>query len=82
MAANVVVRQVGDLTLEIDRNACSAFEACVGEAPEVFRLGDDDVITFADSAAQGRRQQILAAVSACPVAALCAKDASGKVIAP
>jgi ferredoxin len=82
MSANIVTRKIGDLSIEIDRNSCSAFKACIEEAPQSFAIGHDEVVTFTDRPELSTREQVLKAVGACPVAALTAKDASGKVVAP
>jgi ferredoxin len=82
VAANLVTRKIGDLMVEIDRNSCSAFKACIDEAPAIFAMGPDDVVTFADVRGTASREEVLAACGACPVAALTARDLSGKVLAP
>jgi ferredoxin len=82
MASHLVIRKIGDLSIEIDRNSCSAFKACIEEAPASFRIGADEVVTFTDAPELSPREQVLRAVAACPVAALTARDAAGKVVAP
>jgi ferredoxin len=78
----LITRRIGDLMVEIDRNSCAAFKACLEEAPAAFKMGDDEVVTFGDAPDTATREQVLAACGACPVAALTAKDLSGKVLAP
>ncbi len=82
MTQGHVTRVVGELTVTIDRGHCSAFKSCIDEAPSAFVMGDDDVVAFTATPETSSREQILAACRACPVAALTARDASGKQLAP
>ncbi len=79
--SDIVERKIGDLTVQIDRQACSALEACVREAPEVFCMGADNIITFT-AEPRGSREQIVEACRACPVSALTALDKDGSRLAP
>jgi len=52
--------------LQIDRALCTGYAECVGIAPEVFALGDDNVcIVFDPEAASD--ETLLDAARACPV---------------
>lgn len=55
--------------IRIDRSLCSGYAECVGLAPEVFMLGDDNVCVVID--AEGSDDEsILDAARACPVDAI------------
>jgi ferredoxin len=55
--------------IKIDRRLCSGYAECVGIAPEVFQLGDDNVSVVVD--AEGDIDEIvLDAARACPVDAI------------
>jgi ferredoxin len=69
-------RKIEDLTIRIDREACSALEACIREAPGVFRMGDDNVVTFTEHP-EGTRERVIEACRACPVSALTVLDKDG-----
>ncbi len=45
--SDVVERTVGDLTVRVDRTLCVGFGDCVQEAPEAFRLDEEDVVVGA-----------------------------------
>jgi ferredoxin len=80
--SDIAERKVGDLTVQIDRLACSALEACIREAPEVFCMGADNIVTFADTPDRAPRERVLEACRACPVAALSAIDEQGQRLVP
>ena len=55
--------------IKIDRSACTGYAECVGIAPEVFRLGDDNVSVVLDP--EGTDDEaVLDAARACPVDAI------------
>ena len=55
----------------VDRDACESNGLCVGLVPEVFRLGDDDVLQLLnENPPESLRAQLDLAVRACPKAAL------------
>ena len=55
--------------IKIDRSVCTGYAECVGLAPEVFRLGDDNVSIVVDP--EGTDDEaILDAARACPVDAI------------
>ncbi len=60
-------------TIRIDRTLCSGYAECVGIAPEVFRLGKDNISIVVDpEAADG--ETILDAARGCPVDAITVLD--------
>ena len=55
--------------ITIDRRMCIGYADCVGIAPEVFRLGDDNVVVVMDP--EGADDEtVLDAARACPVDAI------------
>ena len=59
--------------IRIDRSLCTGYAECVGIAPEVFKLGDDNisVVTDVESADD---ETVLDAARACPVDAITVID--------
>ncbi len=55
--------------IRIDRTLCSGYGECVGIAPEVFQLGDDNVSIVVDPEGADD-EMILDAARACPVDAI------------
>jgi len=55
--------------IKIDRILCTGYAKCVGLAPEVFRLGDDNVPVVIDPEGTDD-DMILDAARACPVDAI------------
>jgi ferredoxin len=59
--------------IKIDRRLCSGYAECVGIAPEVFRLGDDNISVVVDP--EGADDEtVLDAARACPVDAITVID--------
>jgi ferredoxin len=59
--------------ITIDRSVCTGYAECVGIAPEVFHLGDDNVSIVVDP--EGTDDEaILDAARACPVDAITLVD--------
>ena len=59
--------------IKIDRSVCTGYAECVGIAPEVFLLGDDNVSIVVDP--EGADDEaILDAARACPVDAITLVD--------
>ena len=59
--------------LEIDRSLCSGYAECMGIAPEVFALGDDNICFILDPEAADD-ETVLDAARACPVDAITVID--------
>jgi ferredoxin len=61
--------------LRVDRDLCEGYGNCVFQAPDVFDLGDDNVVTLLkDDIDESGRVRIEEAVESCPVAALRLED--------
>jgi ferredoxin len=59
------------MTVGVDLKACEANAVCVGIAPEVFDLGDDDVLHIVQPDPPPElRERVRRAVEACPKRAL------------
>jgi ferredoxin len=59
--------------IKIDRSPCTGYAECVGIAPEVFRLGSDNISVVTD--AEGADDEmVLDAARACPVDAITVID--------
>jgi ferredoxin len=68
--------------IEIDRDACIGDSVCCDEAPNTFKMGDDDIATVADAAGDPD-DKVLEAAKACPVDAIILYDAkTGEKIWP
>ena len=52
--------------VHVDRNLCEGHALCVELAPDVFDVGPDDQATCVDSPPDALRDQVDAAVAACP----------------
>jgi ferredoxin len=75
-------RQIGDLTIQIDRDTCIGSGNCTKVAPEVLDIDDEMVATFRDDAGEIDRERLLEAMRVCPVYALKAINQQGETEAP
>jgi len=59
-----------------DPNRCEGQAVCVGLAPKVFEIGDDDEVVrvIVDEVPEELQKRALKAVEKCPMAALKAED--------
>ena len=80
--SDVVERQVGGLTVRIDRLLCVGFGDCIDDAPEAFELDGEGVAAFRDGVVGTEREQLVRACGACPVDALTVLDEDGRQLAP
>jgi ferredoxin len=58
----------------VDMNLCQSHGECVFAAPDVFDLGDDDVLTWKEEVDESRRAEVEQAVQVCPMAAIRIED--------
>jgi len=59
------------MRVEVDRDLCESNAVCVGIAPDIFDLGDDDLAhVLVDEVPQGRTDEVREAVGLCPKIAL------------
>jgi ferredoxin len=66
--------------IKIDRTLCTGYAECVGIAPEVFQLGEDNITTVVDL--DGADETVLDAARACPVDAITLIDEFEDVVWP
>ncbi|MEX0600220.1 MAG: ferredoxin [Rhodothermales bacterium] len=79
---DIEARGVSGLTVRVERPVCIGSENCVSLAPEVFVLGDDQVVTFVDDVQDIDRERLLEACRICPVDALVVTGPDGEQIVP
>jgi ferredoxin len=59
------------MRVEVDRDLCESNAVCVGIAPDIFDLGDDDLArVLVDEVPQGREDEVREAIGLCPKIAL------------
>ena len=54
----------------VDMNLCQSHGECVFAAPDVFELGDDDVLRWEEEVDESQRAEVEEAVNVCPMAAI------------
>ena len=63
------------MRVEVDRDLCESNAVCVGVAPDVFELGDDDLArTLVEEVPPDREDAAREAVALCPKVALTLHD--------
>ena len=58
----------------VDMNLCQSHGECVLVAPEVFELGDDDVLRWKEDVGEELREKMEEAVERCPMMAISLED--------
>ena len=58
------------IKVHVDMNLCQSHGECVLAAPDVFELGDDDVLVWQEEVPDDRRAEIELAVNVCPMMAI------------
>ena len=59
------------MRVEVDRDLCESNAVCVGIAPDIFDLGDDDLArVLVDEVPPDRADEVREAVGLCPKVAL------------
>ena len=58
----------------VDMNLCQSHGECVLAAPDVFELGDDDVLRWKEDVDESRRDAVQEAVDVCPMMAISVED--------
>jgi ferredoxin len=72
----VLLSCVGEPRLSVDRDECEANAVCVGIAPEVFELDDDEnLILHVETPGPDLIDKVREAVNSCPKRALFLTDA-------
>jgi ferredoxin len=67
--------------IKIDRSLCTGYGECVGIAPAVFQLGDDNVSVVLDPEGSDD-EAVLDAARACPVDAIQLMDEFDELVWP
>ena len=62
------------MKVHVDMNLCQSHGECVSVAPDVFELGDDDVLVWHQDVPEDRRAAIEEAVNVCPMMAISIED--------
>jgi ferredoxin len=62
------------MKVHVDMNLCQSHGDCAAVAPEVFELGDDDVLRWKEDVDGELRAKVEAAVDACPMMAIRIED--------
>lgn len=75
-------RQVGDLSVTVDRSLCIGAASCVAVAPQAFELDDQAIAIILDTADQESSDSLLDAARSCPVDAIIITDKDGKQLHP
>ena len=58
----------------VDLNLCQSHGECVFAAPDVFELGDDDLLRWKEEVDESRRAALEDAVNVCPMMAIRLED--------
>jgi ferredoxin len=65
------------MRIEANRDKCDGLGMCEAMAPDFFEVGDDGTVVVLDAVpGEHDRQDVAAAVDACPVLALSLRDGS------
>lgn len=58
------------IKVHVDMDKCQHYGQCVFEAPNIFRLNDDDKLEYHAEADDSERGNVEAAVDVCPMQAI------------
>ncbi len=62
------------MKVHVDMNLCQSHGECVVVAPDVFELGDDDVLVWQEEVDDSRRADMEEAANVCPMMAIRLED--------
>jgi ferredoxin len=62
------------MKVHVDMNLCQSHGDCAAVAPEIFELGDDDVLRWKVDVDEALLEKVEAAVDACPMMAIRIED--------
>jgi len=80
--SDIEERTISGHKVRIDRNRCIAEENCISIAPDVFELGEDQIVTFVIEPANVDHFLLREACHVCPVDALILVDEEGNQLVP
>ena len=58
------------ININVDMDKCQHYGQCVFEAPDIFKLNDNDKLEYIATADDSRRNDIESAVDVCPMQAI------------
>ena len=58
------------IKINVDMEKCQHYGQCVFDAPEVFRLNDDDKLEYEATADDSERENVQRAIDICPMQAI------------
>jgi ferredoxin len=58
------------MKVHVDMNLCQSHGECVFAAPDVFELGDDEVLKWEEDVDESKRAEVEEAVNVCPMTAI------------
>lgn len=58
------------IKIEVDMALCQHYGQCVFEAPNIFKLNDDDKLEYLATADDSERDNVESAVDVCPMQAI------------
>ena len=58
------------IKIEVDMDLCQHYGQCVFEAPNLFKLNDDDKLEYHAEADDSERDNVESAVDVCPMKAI------------
>jgi ferredoxin len=58
------------ITIKVDMDKCQHYGQCVYEAPEIFKLNENDKLEYLASADDSERDNVKAASDICPMQAI------------
>lgn len=58
------------IKIDVDMSKCQHYGQCVFEAPEIFKLNEDDKLEYLAQADDSERSNIEAAIDVCPMQAI------------
>lgn len=73
-------REINGIHVEIDRTLCIGSGSCVGIAPEIFELDEQNLVRFTDETPDIDPERLKEACALCPVDALIASEDGEQVV--
>jgi ferredoxin len=58
------------IKIDVDMAKCQHYGQCVFEAPQIFKLNEDDKLVYTATADDSERANIEAAIDVCPMQAI------------
>jgi hypothetical protein len=58
------------IKIDVDMSKCQHYGQCVFEAPQIFKLNEDDKLEYTATADDSERANVEAAIDVCPMQAI------------